>query len=80
MQERRITQRQRNLKSGSVLLDRDRAYTCMVRNISDAGACLEFAIPLDIPDDFTLSIPRDHFRRPCHVVWRREKRIGVAFG
>jgi hypothetical protein len=34
---------------------------------------------LDIPDRLILCIPAEHFKRHCHVVWRNEKRIGVAF-
>ena len=35
--------------------------------------------PVGIPDDFELFIPIDNFKRSCHVVWRKEKQIGVAF-
>ena len=31
------------------------------------------------PDRFTLFVPSEHLKRPCHIVWRKEKRIGVAF-
>jgi len=48
-------------------------------NISATGAALEVVTPLFIPDRFTLVIQTDQFSRPCHIVWRREKRIGVAF-
>jgi hypothetical protein len=79
MSEKRNNTRHRVLKSGSILLDRNRAFTCIVRNISDTGACIEFAIPLDLPDEFTLLIPSDHVKHSCHVQWRKEKRFGVAF-
>ena len=52
---------------------------CTVRNISDTGAALEINSPLWFPDRFTLSIISDGLRKPCHIVWRREKRVGVAF-
>jgi hypothetical protein len=32
-----------------------------------------------IPDRFTLVVRTDQLKRPCHVIWRKEKRIGVAF-
>jgi hypothetical protein len=34
---------------------------------------------LDIPDRLILCIPAEHFKRHCHVIWRNEKLIGVAF-
>ncbi len=52
---------------------------CTVRNISETGAALEINSPMWFPDRFTLGITSDGVHKPCHVVWRREKRIGVAF-
>jgi hypothetical protein len=43
------------------------------------GAALEIASPIGIPDEFTLVIAADKVRRRCVVVWRKQKRIGVAF-
>jgi hypothetical protein len=43
------------------------------------SAALEVVPPLFISDSFTLCVPSDQFKRPCHIVWRKEKRIGVAF-
>jgi hypothetical protein len=50
-----------------------------VRNISDSGAALDVTTVLWFPDRFTLEIESDGFSKPCHIVWRKEKRIGVAF-
>lgn len=52
---------------------------CAVRNISLGGACLEVESPLGVPDTFDLVLERDQSSRSCRVVWRSEKRIGVAF-
>ncbi len=52
---------------------------CTIRNISESGAEIEANTPLWFPEQFTLRIDRDGSRRPCHVVWRREKRVGVQF-
>lgn len=79
MLERRKTSRHRILKPGTIAFNRGGGISCMVRNISEAGACLEVASPLGIPDDFTLVIESDHVQRPCRVAWRREKRIGITF-
>lgn len=40
---------------------------------------LEVVTPLFIRDRFTLFVPSDQLKRRCHIVWRKEKRIGVAF-
>jgi hypothetical protein len=32
-----------------------------------------------IPEQFILVLPADGLHMPCHVTWRKEKRIGVAF-
>jgi len=47
--------------------------------MSESGAEIEANTPLWFPEQFTLRIDRDGSRRPCHVVWRREKRVGVQF-
>jgi PilZ domain len=53
--------------------------SCTVRNISERGACLAVASPLGIPDDFDLIVESDRLRQSCHVAWRSEKQLGVAF-
>ena len=32
-----------------------------------------------IVDRFTLIVQSEQLKRPCHIVWRKEKRMGVAF-
>ena len=78
MDSRRIAPRHRVLKAGSIEFGGG-AIACTIRNLSETGAALEVMTPLFIPDRFTLAVPTEQLKRPCHVVWRREKRIGVAF-
>ena len=33
----------------------------------------------DIPENFTLVFQADGVSIPCHIVWRKEEHIGVAF-
>jgi hypothetical protein len=80
MDERRKVQRHRTLKAGSITFNRDGGLDCRVRNLSPAGACLEVASQVGIPDDFVLVVEVDHVRAPCHVIWRTATRLGVAFG
>lgn len=80
MDERRKVQRHRTLKAGSITFNRDGGVDCRVRNLSPAGACLEVASQVGIPDDFVLVVEVDHVRAPCHVIWRTATRLGVVFG
>jgi hypothetical protein len=52
---------------------------CVVRNLSDSGTCLEVDSTVGVPDRFELVFERDQTARPCRVVWRSARRIGVAF-
>jgi hypothetical protein len=78
MNGNRIAPRKRVLKAGSIEFGGGK-FDCSVRNLSETGAALEVVTPLFIPERFTLSVRTDQLRRPCHVVWRKQKRIGVAF-
>jgi hypothetical protein len=79
MDERRKILRHRTLKAGSIVFNRAAGIDCRVRNVSPAGACLEVASQVGIPDDFMLVIEHDQFNQPCHVIWRTATRLGVEF-
>ena len=79
MDERRKVQRHRTLKAGSITFNRDGGVDCRVRNLSPAGACLEVASQLGIPDEFVLMVEIDHVKASCHVIWRTATRLDVAF-
>ncbi len=79
MEERRKVQRHRTLKAGTIALNGDSSFDCRVRNLSPAGACLEVANQLGIPDEFVLVVEHDHVKMPCHVIWRTATRLGVTF-
>jgi hypothetical protein len=68
------------LKTGAIEFSGGGGISCAVKNLSASGASLEVVSALDIPDRLTLFIRGEHLKRPCHVVWRKETRIGVAFG
>lgn len=76
--EHRETARRRVLKAATIEFGGD-AVPCMVRNISGTGAAVEITSPLWFPDRFTLVVASEGVSKPCHVVWRKEKRIGVKF-
>jgi hypothetical protein len=79
MDERRKIQRHRTLKAGSIRFNRASGIDCRIRNLSPAGACLEVASQLGIPDEFTLVVEHDHLRQKCYVIWRTSTRLGVEF-
>jgi hypothetical protein len=58
---------------------RSAAVDCVVLDFSAGGACLELKIPLGIPDEFELTIRHSNIIHPCLVVWRKPRRLGVAF-
>ncbi len=76
--EHRVSPRHRVLKSGTIEFGGG-AIDCTVRNLSENGAALEVVSPVGIPERFDLVLVAEHIHRPCRVVWRKEKRIGVAF-
>ena len=65
-------------KSGSISFGRSKA-DCMIRSISAYGAALDIVGDGKIPDEFSLTVIPDGDLRRCAVVWRKAKRIAVAF-
>jgi hypothetical protein len=51
--------------------------SCVARDISATGAALEILGVVRIPTRFTLMIPEDQLKLPCHVVWRSEYRSAL---
>jgi PilZ domain len=76
--EKRKNVRLRTLKTRLIAFDKG-TISCLVRNVSISGACIEVASPVGIPDTFTLLIESDHIKRQCHVAWMKDKRIGIHF-
>jgi hypothetical protein len=79
MDENRKASRRRVLKSATIEFDRG-AYSCAVRNLSEAGAALDVPYAVSIPHEFKLIMECDRVSRRCRVIWRKENRLGVAFG
>ncbi|WP_370640704.1 PilZ domain-containing protein [Xanthobacter sp. NFH-44] len=78
--ERRTTRRRRTLLTGKIILNqRSSVISCVVRNLSDTGACLEVPAALNLPDAFELKIEPGGACSQCRIVWRSATRIGVAF-
>jgi len=78
MDENRRATRRRALKSATIEFDRG-AYSCAVRNLSEAGAALDVPFALAIPREFKLIMETGQVSRHCRVIWRKDNRLGVAF-
>jgi hypothetical protein len=76
--EARKTKRHRVLDTGLIKFG-DISVPCVLRDLSVAGAALDVASQAGIPDQFTLIVVPKNKIISCGVVWRKGKRIGVAF-
>jgi hypothetical protein len=74
----RDTQGQNFIRAGTISFDGS-GIDCLVRNMSICGANLEVESQIGIPSSFELVINVEHSNHRCHVVWRKARRIGVAF-
>lgn len=77
-QDRRRTPRHRVFK-GALIAFQGRSVSCTVRNMSDGGAGLELDGSQTVPPSFTLVLETDRVIRRCEMIWRTERRAGVAF-
>jgi hypothetical protein len=78
MEERRATPRRRVFKAGSIEFD-GASVDCTIRNLSPAGASLDIASPVGIPHEITLNMVTHQTRQRGYIVWRKERRVGMAF-
>ena len=77
--ERRANSRKPVLMSGTIAFGGD-VINCVVSNMSISGAALDVISPaVAIPENFTLVFQADGVTIPCHIIWRKEEHIGVAF-
>lgn len=80
MQERRTSQRDRTFLGGQVIYnDRCSTMDCLVRNMSQSGAMLVFDDVALIPSEFDVTIRHKGESRRARIVWRDEKKAGIAF-
>jgi hypothetical protein len=76
--ERRAHLRKKILMSGAIEFAGGH-INCLISDMSVSGAAIEISKSQDIPERFNLVFKVDDAHIPCHVVWREEERIGVAF-
>jgi hypothetical protein len=76
--EARRAKRRQVLDMGSIRFG-DISISCVLRDLSDVGAALDVGPQRAIPDQFTLIVFQNKKIYSCNVVWRKGRRIGVAF-
>jgi hypothetical protein len=76
--ESRRASRRNILRAGRISFAKE-SMTCTVRNISATGALIEGASLNRTPDGFSLVLEMESTARPCTVVWRKNRQIGVRF-
>ncbi|MGA7805937.1 PilZ domain-containing protein [Bradyrhizobium sp.] len=80
MQDRRQSAREKVLFGGVAEISKSGpAMDCVVRNLSEDGACVEFNSPRDIPDAMQLAIARKGRSYLATMIWRQANRVGLAF-
>lgn len=80
MLDRRNEHRGRTYLGGQIAFNnRWSTIDCLVRNMSESGARIEFANPVLVPSDLELIIPLRGNSRRVRVVWRQAKALGISF-
>jgi hypothetical protein len=81
MQDRRETVRDKVMYGGVAEIgDRGTTRECIVRNISDNGANIEFSDEYELPkEQLSLRIARKGRSFLAKVIWWRDNFVGVAF-
>ena len=77
--EKRAHARHRVFKGGRLAFNSGGSVECTVRNISPGGARVDLTSAITLPEQLTLLIAADHFKRRCHPVWAYDTHVGVAF-
>jgi PilZ domain len=80
MFERRKHVRPASNEPAQIIVDEpDSTMDCIIRDLSDDGACVEVSNTLLIPSLFKLVLSSGATRF-CRVAWRTQNKIGVRFG
>jgi hypothetical protein len=81
MEDRRSTFRHRTYK-GAKIVSRSTPrgiIECIVRNLSEVGACILVDRPDTLPSSFHLVFNGPEPDQRCCIVWRGDNRIGAMF-
>ncbi|MCP1969281.1 PilZ domain-containing protein [Bradyrhizobium elkanii] len=59
--------------------ERGSTMDCVVRNISEAGACVEFGDAVHLPEEMNLSVAHKGRSFLARLIWRQANKVGLAF-
>lgn len=80
MRDRRESVRGKVLYGGVAEINRDGStMNCVVRNISEHGACVELDSAARLPEHITLRVARKGRAFLARLVWRQANKVGLAF-
>ena len=79
MQDRRANARDKVLFGGRAEVDARSSMNCVVRNLSENGACVEVDGRARMPEQINLTIARKGRSYLATVIWREANRLGLAF-
>jgi len=54
-------------------------HRCIVRDLTNHGACLQLPSTADLPDEFDLTFDAGRTLRKCRVAWQTLTNVGVSF-
>lgn len=78
--ERRVYPRRPIIRPATIKLEQGREITCMLRNISKAGALISLENDFELPPHFILDMSGNIVvQRPCELVWQSERMAGLKF-
>ena len=79
MQDRRASARDKVLLGGRAEVDARARMNCVVRNLSENGACVEVDGYARVPEEINLTIISKGRAYLARVIWREANRLGLAF-
>jgi PilZ domain-containing protein len=80
MLDRRQNARDKVLYGGvAEINERGSTMDCVVRNISERGACVEIDQAAKIPEEMSLTIARKGRSFLARLIWRQANKVGLAF-
>jgi PilZ domain-containing protein len=80
MLDRRQNPRDKVLYGGVAEIgERGATMDCVVRNISEQGACVEFESTARVPEQMKLTVARKGRSFLAHLIWRQANKVGLAF-
>jgi hypothetical protein len=80
MSERRVASRKRSFLQGRLFYNNRRnSVDCVIRDISETGARLQFSAAVTVPEALELYVPNKDQMYRVRAEWRQGEEMGVVF-